>query len=153
MISERCIEIQDEAGMLSLGRRLGSAAGRLDGLVVYLRGNLGAGKTTLVRGWLAGMGHAGRVKSPTYTLLELYDLPDGARLAHMDLYRLTDPEELEFLGVRDLSGWLLVEWPEKGTGHLPLADLEVIIEFLPNEGRLVKLLALKPDIQVNDLLE
>lgn len=139
--------------MLALGRRLGTAAGRLDGLVVYLRGDLGAGKTTLIRGWLAGMGHAGRVKSPTYTLLELYDLPHGQRLAHMDLYRLTDPEELEFLGVRDLSGWLLVEWPEKGVGHLPPADLEIAIQFLPETGRLVELHALTSDVQVNDLLE
>ena len=153
MTSARSIDITNEADMLAFGRRLGAAARKRTGLVVYLEGDLGAGKTTLARGWLAGMGHAGRVKSPTYTLLELYELPDGARLAHMDLYRLADPEELEFLGVRELTGWLLVEWPEKGVGHLPSADLEVRIEFLPEGGRRVNLLALAPDVRVNDLLE
>lgn len=147
------IDVQDEAGMLALGKRLGAAAKKMTGLTVYLEGDLGAGKTTLARGWLAGMGHTGRVKSPTYTLLELYELPGGARLAHMDLYRLADPEELEFLGVRDLSGWLLVEWPEKGADHLPAADLEIRIEFLPDAGRRVIVRASSSDIRVNDLLE
>lgn len=118
--------VAGEPAMLALGERLGRAARGRDGLVVYLAGGLGAGKTTLARGWLAGMGHAGRVKSPTYTLLEPYSLPGGEELAHLDLYRVADPEELEFLGLREIAGstqWLLVEWPEKGAGHLPAADI------------------------------
>lgn len=135
----REISVADEEAMLALGRRFGVAAGH-PGLVVYLEGDLGAGKTTLARGWLAGMGHAGRVKSPTYTLLEPYALPSGGALTHMDLYRVADPEELEFLGLRDLAGsnqWLLIEWPEKGARHLPLPDLEIRIGF-EGTGRWLK---------------
>ncbi|HEX6929822.1 MAG TPA: tRNA (adenosine(37)-N6)-threonylcarbamoyltransferase complex ATPase subunit type 1 TsaE [Gammaproteobacteria bacterium] len=133
--------LADEAATLALGRRLGHAA-VAPGLVVYLEGDLGAGKSTLARGWLAGMGHGGRVKSPTYTLLEPYSLPGGRELAHLDLYRLSDPEELEFLGLRELSDpghWLLIEWPEKGAGHLPAADLEIRFGFPAGGGRQVEI--------------
>lgn len=132
--------------MLALGRRLGSAAAGTPGLVVYLEGDLGAGKTTLARGWLAGMGHTGRVKSPTYTLLEPYATPGGA-LAHLDLYRLADPEELEFLGLRELAGadeWLLIEWPEKGAGHLPDGDIEIAIGFETGGGRVLRMAGKTP---------
>lgn len=132
------LQIPDEDRMLALGRRLGVAAGEARGMAVYLHGELGAGKSTLARGWLAGMGHAGRVKSPTYTLLEPYSLPGGREVAHLDLYRLADPEELEFLGLRELSDpnhWLLIEWPEKGEGHLPTADIDIRIIFSPSGGR------------------
>jgi tRNA threonylcarbamoyladenosine biosynthesis protein TsaE len=91
-------------------------------MVVYLHGDLGAGKTTLVRGLLRALGHAGRVPSPTYTLVEPYDLP-GRSLQHLDLYRIADPEELAFLGVRDMAGALFIEWPERGFLHLPPPDL------------------------------
>lgn len=137
------IRVAGEPEMLALGRRLGEAARKAPaGLTVWLEGGLGAGKTTLTRGWLAGMGHAGRVKSPTYTLLEPYVLPNGAELAHLDLYRLADPEELEFLGLRELAGsrqWLLIEWPEKGAGHLPAPDVAVHITFTADNGREVKI--------------
>jgi tRNA threonylcarbamoyladenosine biosynthesis protein TsaE len=102
------------------------------GCIVHLHGDLGAGKTTLVRGFLRGRGHDGPVRSPTYTLIEPYELADGA-VYHLDLYRLGDPEELEYLGLRDLLGGevtLLIEWPERGEGWLPSPDLVIDIAHL-----------------------
>jgi len=98
-------------------------------LVVYLEGDLGAGKTTLVRGFVRACGVTGSVKSPTYTLLELYETPGGSVL-HADLYRLRDPAELENIGLREWArpGFVwLVEWPERGLGHLPPADLSMTL--------------------------
>lgn len=106
------------------------------GCTIHLRGELGAGKTTLVRGFLRGRGHEGPVRSPTYTLVEPYELPSGA-VYHLDLYRLGDPEELEYLGLRDLLGdtvILLIEWPERGEGWLPEPDLVIDIAHRP-DGR------------------
>jgi tRNA threonylcarbamoyladenosine biosynthesis protein TsaE len=129
--------------MLALGERLGRACA--GGGVVYLAGDLGTGKTTLVRGMLRALGHAGPVRSPTFTLIEPYAC-GALRVYHLDLYRLGDPEEVEYLGLRDFldPGVLcLVEWPERGAGHLPPADLEVRIAFA-GQGRRVELLALTP---------
>jgi tRNA threonylcarbamoyladenosine biosynthesis protein TsaE len=95
--------------------------------VVYLAGDLGAGKTTLARGFLAARGISAQVRSPTYALTEVYPLEDST-VVHADLYRLEDPEELETLGLRDYAHeghvWL-VEWPERAGGHLPAADLSL----------------------------
>jgi tRNA threonylcarbamoyladenosine biosynthesis protein TsaE len=113
----------------AFGKRL---AGALSApCVIYLDGELGTGKTTLARGILSGLGHQGAVRSPTYTLIEPYELA-GVRVHHLDLYRLGDPEELDYLGLRDLIGedalWI-VEWPGRGAGILPPADLLIQIGY------------------------
>lgn len=112
-------------------------------LIVYLKGDLGAGKTTLVRGFLRGLGYTGTVKSPTYTLIEPYRIT-GRSICHLDLYRLADAGELEYLGVRDLlqeETLLLIEWPERGEGVLPIADLTILISHREH-GRNVEISSL-----------
>ena len=99
-------------------------------LVIWLEGDLGAGKTTFARGLIHALGHKGRVKSPTYGLLEQYQV-GPVQVIHMDLYRISDPGELEFLAVEDLldeQTILLIEWPDRGEGWLPEPDFRV--EFL-----------------------
>jgi tRNA threonylcarbamoyladenosine biosynthesis protein TsaE len=111
-------------------------------MVVYLRGDLGAGKTTLVRALLHALGYRGRVKSPTYTLLEQYEV-SGLNLHHFDLYRFRSEEEWEAAGFRDefnSSNICLIEWPEKAKGLTPPADVELLLEILPR-GRNLELRA------------
>jgi tRNA threonylcarbamoyladenosine biosynthesis protein TsaE len=120
-----------------LGRAL--AATRPPRAVVYLRGELGAGKSTLARALLRALGVTGAIRSPTYTLVERYPLGDGGEALHLDLYRIGHAEELEFLGLGDAEPELwLVEWPERGAGGLPDADLtvELAIEGAGRSARL-----------------
>jgi tRNA threonylcarbamoyladenosine biosynthesis protein TsaE len=113
--------LPDSAATEAAGEAL-AALLPMDSLVAYLQGDLGAGKTTLVRGVLHGLGHRRRVPSPTYTLVEPYTLA-GRQLQHLDLYRIADAEELAYIGVRDLGGLMFIEWPERGGKSLPPADL------------------------------
>lgn len=119
--------LADDAATEALGAELAAAFRARPGGVVYLHGTLGAGKTTLVRGWLRALGVTGSIRSPTYTLIEPYSA-DGRDWLHLDLYRLKSPDELEGLGLDDYPpsrcGWL-VEWPECGAGYLPPPSLRI----------------------------
>ncbi|MCO4758401.1 MAG: tRNA (adenosine(37)-N6)-threonylcarbamoyltransferase complex ATPase subunit type 1 TsaE [Oceanospirillaceae bacterium] len=124
--------LADEAAMVAFGAELAQVSEGQG--VIFLEGDLGMGKTTLCRGVLQGFGHTGAVKSPTYTLVEPYELKDK-HVYHFDLYRLSDPEELEYLGIRDYfdnQALCLIEWPDKGAGILPQPDLILSITV---EGR------------------
>jgi tRNA threonylcarbamoyladenosine biosynthesis protein TsaE len=125
-------QLADEAATREFGARLAALLAPGRRWLVTLTGELGAGKTTLVRGLLQGLGHGGRVRSPTYTLIESYRL-GGRDVLHLDLYRLADPGELEYLGLGDLltpEAIALVEWPERGQGFLPPADLAIVLGYV-----------------------
>ena len=131
--------LADENATLEWGRQLaratftgpgqGGSGHPCSGAIIYLSGDLGAGKTTLSRGILRGFDYAGAVKSPTYTLVEPYEF-DQCHIYHFDLYRLADPEEVEYLGTEDYfqsSNLCIVEWPEKGEGSIPPPDLAITL--------------------------
>jgi tRNA threonylcarbamoyladenosine biosynthesis protein TsaE len=133
-------ELPDEAATRALGAAIGQALA--PGLHIYLHGDLGAGKTTLVKGLLAGLGYPGRVKSPTYTLLELYSV-SRLHLYHFDFYRFREGSEWREAGFSDYfggEGVCLVEWPEKAGSDLPAADLDVSLE-ISGPGRRATLIA------------
>lgn len=127
--------LENEAATLELGKKLSSLlAGYTENFTIYLNGQLGAGKTTLTRSIIQNMGHQGNVKSPTYALVEEYHLTNKS-IYHFDLYRLSDPEELEFIGFRDYfreNTLCLLEWPEKGGDLIPPADLLITINYQGN---------------------
>jgi tRNA threonylcarbamoyladenosine biosynthesis protein TsaE len=124
--------LKDEQETINVGGCLAEIIKQQNkGLIAYLHGGLGAGKTTLTRGFVRGMGHQGNVKSPTYTLVEPYDLGQW-QVYHFDLYRLADAEELEYMGIRDYFNercCCFIEWPEKGVGFLVNADLSINIAY------------------------
>jgi tRNA threonylcarbamoyladenosine biosynthesis protein TsaE len=132
--------IADELAMRRFGARLIDACEH--GGVITLSGDLGTGKTTLVRGALQARGIDSGVRSPTYTLVEYYPFADFA-VAHFDLYRLGDPEELEYLGYRDYLNpqtLCLIEWPQRAAGYLQAVDLAIELDYDP-EGRRLRMVA------------
>jgi tRNA threonylcarbamoyladenosine biosynthesis protein TsaE len=139
------VNLSDESATLALGAglaaavraRVGSAAAATESMVIYLEGDLGAGKTTLVRGCLRALGDTGPVKSPTYTLVELHAV-SGLNLYHFDFYRFNQPEEYLDAGLDEYfagDGVCLVEWPDKAAPFLPSPDLRVRLEVLADGRR------------------
>ncbi len=140
------IELRDSDETEALGAALWRALPPK--CLLFLHGDLGAGKTTLVRGLLRAAGYAGTVKSPTYTLVEEYNMP-GRAVFHFDLYRLKDPEELEWLGMSDYlnrDALCCIEWPQMGEGYLPPADVELHLNHQAH-GRLIEINVLADTIK------
>ena len=133
--------LDSEAATINLGRLLAPA---LDAAgVIFLSGGLGAGKTTLCRGLLRGLDDDGAVKSPTFSLVEPYELERGS-VYHFDLYRLAHPDELDYLGAEDYfaaEALCLIEWPERGAGFLPTPDLELTLTVTSEASRQMQLRA------------
>jgi tRNA threonylcarbamoyladenosine biosynthesis protein TsaE len=128
--NEQYIHLSDEVATLQLGANIAMLCPRQQ-FTIHLEGELGAGKTTLCRGLLRELGHKGNVKSPTYTLVEQYDLGNRS-VFHFDLYRLIDPEELDYLGLDDYmspNSLCLIEWPQQGGNLLPSPDIIITLEY------------------------
>lgn len=145
MDSNFTLDLADEAATLSFGAVLAKAVH--PNLTIYLHGDLGAGKTTLVRGLIHALGYAGKVKSPTYTLVESYILSPEAgtnfTLYHFDLYRFNDDEEWEAAGFRDYfnaESVCLIEWPEKAENVLPTPDINITF-MIKASGRTIQITA------------
>lgn len=132
---EEPTELADEGASLEFGRNLAQSIGSG---IIYFEGSLGAGKTTIVRGWLRGLGHSGNVKSPTYTIVESYELSEKSIL-HIDLYRILDPSELEFIGLAEQissADLVFIEWPRNGEGFVPSPDFTIEVQY-KGDARLV----------------
>jgi tRNA threonylcarbamoyladenosine biosynthesis protein TsaE len=132
------MRLSNSAATEVAGQQIAAAISELkpEKFCIWLEGELGAGKTTFSRGFIHAMGHTGRVPSPTYTLVEPYALADYT-IYHLDLYRLADAQELDFLGLDeywDAGAVLLIEWPDRGAGFLPAADLLLSLA-VAGEGR------------------
>ena len=131
----------DEAAAQATAEKLAAALLPTPDAVIELHGPLGAGKTTFTRLLLRALGVQGRIKSPSYAVMESYELPGGGTASHFDFYRFGDPREWEDAGFRDVfaaSGLKLCEWPEKAAGQLPPADLQLHIDLLPDDRRQVR---------------
>ena len=131
----------DEAAARATAESLAAALLPSPNALIELHGPLGAGKTTFVRLLLRALGVEGRIKSPSYAVMESYELPDGGTASHFDFYRFGDPREWEDAGFRDVfaaPGLKLCEWPEKAAGQLPPADLQLFIELMPDDSRRVR---------------
>lgn len=138
---ERQASLADERATAALAHDVAMALG--DGLVCHLHGPLGAGKSSFARALLQALGVSGRIKSPTYSLVEPYVLADGRQAWHLDLYRIADPDELQWLGIDALGeagAIVLIEWPQRGAGAIPPPDLEVWLDY-DGVGRRVRLRA------------
>lgn len=132
------LSLNDESDTIALGAKIASVLS--GGELIYLQGELGAGKTTFARGLLNALGHSGNVKSPTYTLVEPYSIT-GIDVYHFDLYRINDSEELEAMGIRDYcdgKAICLFEWPEQGADVLPEADITLFLSHI-SSGREVEI--------------
>ncbi len=157
-MAECAFELIGEDETLSFGKKFGEilmahVLSSNNALCVYLEGDLGAGKTTMTRGLLRGQGYEGNVKSPTYTLVEPYSF-QGFEIFHFDLYRLLDPEELEYMGIRDYfckKALVLVEWPQKAQGHLPEADITVELSYGKDKRNVVIRSAILSDDELSSL--
>lgn len=136
----------DESAAAATAERLAAALGPSPDALIELHGPLGAGKTTFTRLLLRALGVQGRIKSPSYAVMESYELPEsagGGAASHFDFYRFGDPREWEDAGFRDVfaaPGLKLCEWPEKAAGQLPPPDLQLFIELLPDDRRRVRAL-------------
>lgn len=143
LINGGVLDVADEASMQSLGEKLARCVSK--GALWTLSGELGAGKSVLVRSVIHTLGYKGRVKSPTYTLIETYDVSAQLEssinhIAHLDLYRLQDPAELDYLGFDDLirqNDLVMIEWPEQAGDRLPRADLHISITYGIEDRRCV----------------
>ncbi len=141
------ISLVDESATLDFGKRIAQLCPD-NQFTLHLKGDLGAGKTTFSRGFIQALGHTGNVKSPTYTLVENYQL-NNRPVFHFDLYRLADPEELDYLGLDDYltsNAVCLIEWPEQADKYLPEPDLKLEFNY-QNTGRTINLTAFSNDGQ------
>ena len=136
--------LPNESATAALATRLAAALpANTAGLTLLLRGDLGAGKSTFARALIRSLGHPGAVPSPTYTLVEPYDLP-GGMVYHIDLYRVSGEDELRYLGWTELDeGFRIVEWPDRAPGIAATADIEVVLDY-EEPGRRAQITGLSP---------